>query len=43
MATATALWTQLKEAGIKEGDITEEDINKMLTNSVDEIFKERIK
>lgn len=41
VATATALWTQLKEAGIKEEDITEEDITKMLTSSVDDVLKEK--
>ena len=41
VATATALWTQLKEAGIKDEDITEEDITKMLTDSVNESLKEK--
>lgn len=40
VATATTLWTQLNEAGIKDKDITEKDITKMLTSSVDEALKE---
>lgn len=41
VATAATLWTQLKEAGVKENEITEEDITKMLTTSVDEVLKEK--